>query len=140
MFEKNYVERLRLWRELRESIETCDDPLAKVVEFWNTAPIFAISLDPYNPDTWPTPWEMIQENQYCDFKKILAIYYTLQLSERFSQSSFEIHIVLDKKESAMRYLLFVDNQAIGYYYDKCIDRCELPAMECQIQYNSLPTY
>ena len=83
---------------------------------------------------------MIEENRYCDFTKILAIYYTLQLTDRFSNSRFEIHITLDEKESVLRYLLFVDNLTIGYYYNKSIEAMDLPNLKCQMQHHSLPTY
>ena len=108
--------------------------------FWNTVPTSTIAADPYDNNTWPNPWELLKENTYCEFTKILAIYYTLQLTARFSQSAFEIHIVLDKKESAIKYLLFVDNQIIGYYNDRSIDANDLPTLECQMRYDVLPTY
>jgi len=140
MFDKPFVERLRHWRDLRQSIEQSNDPIKDVLNFWNKAPICRLSTDPYDKDTWPDPWEMLEENQYCDFTKILAIYYTFQLTELFSQSRFEIHITLNEEESKMLYLLFVDNQAIGYYNDRCIDRHELPTLTSQMQHILLPTY
>ena len=140
MFEKSFEDRFREWYNFRLSLETSETPFEDVINCWNTAPIYSIATDPYNRDTWPTPWQMLKENRYCEFTKILAIYYTLQLTDRFSASRYEIHIVLDKKESAMRHLLFVDNQAIGYYYDKSIDKTDLPSLQCQMQYTTLPTY
>ena len=140
MFDKKLEDRIRTWREFRISLETSETPFDDVIDFWNTAPMSSIACDPYDRNTWLTPWEMIKENKYCEFTKILAIYYTLQLTDRFSQSRFEIHIVLDKKESVMRHLLFVDNQAIGYYYDKSIDKNNLPSLQCQMLHTMLPTY
>lgn len=140
MFDQSYVERLRVWKNFRETLETSKTPLDDVIDFWNKAPLYAIATDPYDADSWPDPWTMIANNEYCNFVKILAIFYTLQLTDRFSQSRFEIHIVLDKKESEIKYLLFVDNHAIGYYYDKSIDTKELPTLECQMRYDELPTY
>ena len=140
MFEKDYFTRVKLWREFRSTLETCEDPIDNVLKFWHKAPTSTIAADPYDTDTWPDPWELLKENTYCEFTKILAIYYTLQLTDRFSQSDFEIHIVLDKKESAIKYLLFVDNQTLGYYYDRSIDTDDLPTLECQMRYDVLPTY
>ena len=140
MFDKSYVERLRLWRNFREHLENATDPINDTIQFWSKAPLVNIATDPYDIESWPDPWQMILNNEYCDFVKILAIFYTLQLTERFNQSQFEIHIVLDRKESAIRYLLFVDNQAIGYYNDKCIDKQELPPLQSQVQHNLLPRY
>ena len=140
MFDKDYFTRVKLWRNFRIELETSENPLLDVIYFWNNVPISTIAADPYDKETWPDPWELLKENTYCEFTKILAIYYTLQLTDRFSQSSFEIHIVLDQKESTLKYLLFVDNQAIGYYYDRSIDSEKLPNLECQMRYDALPTY
>lgn len=140
MFDKSYVERIKAWRSFRLTLEETISPFEDTIEFWNNAPLSSIAADPYDKTTWPTPWEMIEENRYCDFTKILAIYYTLQLTDRFSSSRFEIHITLDEKESVIRYLLFVDNLTIGYYYNKSIDATDLPMLKCQMQYDTLPTY
>jgi hypothetical protein len=140
MFDKSYVERIKAWRTFRLTLEETISPFEDTIEFWNNAPLSSIAADPYDKTTWPTPWEMIEENRYCDFTKILAIYYTLQLTDRFSSSRFEIHITLDEKESVIRYLLFVDNLTIGYYYNKSIDATDLPKLKCQMQHDTLPTY
>ena len=140
MFEKDFVSRMTQWRSLRSDIDRSNNPIQDVLDFWNQAPTSRIASDPYDDETWPNPWEMIKENIYCDFTKILAIYYTLQLTERFSQSVFEIHIVLDKEESDLKYLLFVDNQVIGYYNDRSVDIQELPTLQCQMRYDNLPSY
>ena len=140
MFDKTYVDRLKMWRDFRLTLEESNSPFEDTIEFWNNAPLSSIAADPYDKTTWPTPWEMIEENRYCDFTKILAIYYTLQLTDRFSSSRFEIHITLDEKESVIRYLLFVDNLTIGYYYNKSIDATDLPMLKCQMQHDTLPTY
>ena len=134
MVDKNLFDRIKLWRDFRKQLETAENPLLDVIYFWNNVPISSIAADPYDTKTWPDPWELLKENTYCEFTKILAIYYTLQLTDRFSQSSFEIHIVLDKKESAMKYLLFVDNQAIGYYNNGVIDRKEIKHLKCQMHH------
>ena len=140
MFDKSYVERIKAWRTFRLTLEETISPFEDTIEFWNNAPLSSIAADPYDKTTWPTPWEMIEENRYCDFTKILAIYYTLQLTDRFSSSRFEIHITIDEKESVIRYLLFVDNLTIGYYYNKSIDATDLPMLKCQMQHDTLPTY
>lgn len=134
MFNKSYYERLRSWKQLRELVETSDTPFNDVLDFWRMAPLGRPYTDPYNSDLWPTPWELIHENIYCEFLQILGICYTLQLTERFSSSSFEIHITLDKKQDDIVYLLFVDNQAIGYYNDGCCDTEDIKHLVCQMHH------
>ena len=121
MFLKKYEERLGLWRQLRDSLETSDQPFNLLVKFWEDAPVVNIAADPYDQETWPDPWEMIKENCYCDFVKLLAYCYSLQLTTRFSQSQFEIHILYNKQRSERCYLLLVDDIYLGYHENEVID-------------------
>lgn len=126
MFNKNFYERLKIWRDLRHCIEYGDNPISLVLEFWNKVPIERLTVDPYDKDTWPHPWEMIYNNQYCEFTKILAIFYTLQLTDRFSECQFEIHICTDRENSEVKYLLYINDKVIGYYHDDIIFATLLP--------------
>ena len=72
----------------------------------------SIHTDPWDESTWPTPWELVQENQYCDFCIVLGLCYSLQLTDRFSGTNFEIHIIIDSKNSATKYLLVVGDSMI----------------------------
>lgn len=114
MFNKPYQERLAIWREFRNSLETIDSPVSTAIEFFEEIPLVSFQTDPYSRSTWPDPWEMINENEYCEFTKLLAVCYTLQLTERFSKNNFEIHIAMDKEKSQTYYLLFIDNTVVGY--------------------------
>jgi len=140
MFPDNYYKRITVWQDLRNDIETAKDPFELLFTFWNAVPTNSISTDPYDEKTWPDPWEMILQNDYCEFKKILAILYTLQLTERFSNSSFEIHITLDKDKSRYVYLLSVDNTTIGIYNNGYIGYYEQNNLVSQVQYSELPQY
>jgi hypothetical protein len=126
MFDKKYEDRLVLWREFRDSLEVSNDPIQKAIEFYEKAPSTSFSADPYTPSTWPDPWELLEENQYCEFGKILAVCYTLQLTDCFSQATFEIHIRQDREKSRTLYLLFVDDRVIGYSGDTHVSRKDLP--------------
>lgn len=138
MFNKTYYERLKCWKDFRENLETSQTPFDDVLEFWRLAPLSNMQADPFDNTTWPNPWEMIEENIYCEFVKILAICYTLQLTERFSQSHFEIHIAIDKTEEQIVYLLFVDNQPLGYYNEGDFDSSKLFNLDCQMQHIMYP--
>ena len=126
MFNKKFELRLKDWKSFRDTLESSDDPIQDTINFWNTAPIGFIAADPYEQSTWPDPWEMIEENIFCPFVKILAILYTLQLTDRFSRTKFEIHITQDAKMSETKYLIFVDGLCIGYDYSKAIPASDLP--------------
>tara|TARA_B110000503_G_scaffold65531_1_gene102965 strand:+ start:1427 stop:1855 length:429 start_codon:yes stop_codon:yes gene_type:complete len=127
MFDKkHYDERLIIWRQFRNELEAAEDPIQKAIDFYNQAPYCLIAADPFTPSSWPTAWEIIEENNYCSFVKILAICYTLQLTDVLSQASYEIHITRDREKSAIYYLLYVDNIVIGFNGDTYVHRNELP--------------
>lgn len=112
MFEKNADQRLVLWSEFRKKLETSTDPIQEAIDFYSHAPMVSIHTDPWDESTWPTPWELVQENQYCDFCIVLGLCYSLQLTDRFSGTNFEIHIIIDSKNSATKYLLVVGDSMI----------------------------
>ena len=140
MFPNDYYKRLSVWHDLRNEIEHSTDPFSLLFDFWNAVPTNSISTDPYDEKTWPDPWEMIQQNDYCEFKKILAILYTLQLTERFSEANFEIHITLDRDKSRYVYLLSVDKDTIGIYNNGNVGFYKHKNLVSQVQYSKLPQY
>ena len=126
MFDKKYEDRLALWREFRSELETAADPIQEAINFYNNAPDCLIAADPFTPSSWPTAWELLEENNYCSFVKILAICYTLQLTEVLKHEKYEIHITRDRKKSATYYLLYVDDIVIGFDADTYVHRTEMP--------------
>ena len=126
MFDKKYQERLVIWREFRDTLEASANPIQDTIDFYNQAPSCLIAADPYTPSSWPNPWELLEENNYCSFVKILAICYTLQLTDVLSQASYEIHITRDNENSETYYLLYVDDIVIGFNGDTHVHRSKIP--------------
>ncbi len=113
MFNLNYEGRLSKWREFRETLEDSPNPIGDVVQYYRLAPTVSIHTDPYNQKSWPGPWELLHENQYCSFCKILGMCYTLQLTESFKDKTFEIIIGRDIENNTRLYLLSINKQIIG---------------------------
>lgn len=135
MFDKKYDDRLRAWNQFRQNLETSSSPLADVVNVYSKAPMVSIQVDPWDVSTWLNPWELLYENKYCEFSKILGICYTLQLTERFMNEDFEIHIYTNNEESSVHYLLFFQEKVIGYDWPNVIKRNDLPSnFQSQQQY------
>jgi hypothetical protein len=126
MFDKPYEQRLTIWRDLRNNLETSSDTIQEAINFYNNAPDCLIAADPFTPSSWPTAWEIIEENNYCPFVKILAICYTLQLTDVLSKAEYEIHITRDREKSATYYLLYVDDNVIGFDTETYVHRSKLP--------------
>lgn len=127
MFDKKYEDRLKAWADFRSQLETSHNPIQDTIDFYNRAPLVNIQVDPYDETAWLDPWTLLRENNYCSFALILGIAYTLQLTTRFSNSHFEIHICTDKEKSEVKYLLFVDSYAIGYHRACATNIVDLPS-------------
>jgi len=126
MFQKRYEDRLIVWRQFRNGLESAQDPIQEAIDYYNQIPSCLIAADPFTPSSWPTAWEIVEENNYCPFVKILAICYTLQLTDVLSKAVYKIHITRDNKKSATYYLLYVDDNVIGFDTETYVHRSKLP--------------
>lgn len=126
MVDKKFEDRLTIWRKFRDSLSTSSQPVQDVINYWNNIPQGTRNVDPYDQNTWPGPWEMIEENLYCEFTKILAIAYTLKLSNLYDDWQPIIKIGLDRTQSRLYYMLYLDDQVIGFDEDKSVHINELP--------------
>jgi hypothetical protein len=139
MFTKKYEDRLQEWRDFRVSLETAEDTIQSAVDQYAKAPTVSIQTDPWDRDSWPNPWELILENQYCEFCKLLGICYSLQLTDKFSASGFEIHIEVDREKGRNYYLLYIDQQVVGYDEQSYVHRTDLPkTLKSQLVYVMKP--
>ena len=124
---RSFDTRLKNWADFRNSLEQSTDPLNDVISYYNLAPLVSINVDPWDRSVWPGPWELIDENQYCSFCTILGMCYTLQLTERFKDCNFEIHIASDNKNSSNCYYLLVDNEMVVGYNEESVRKDSLPS-------------
>lgn len=136
MFDKKDSDRLRAWVAFRNTLETSDDPVQDTINLYKKAPLVNRQVDPYDQDTWLDPWQLLNENKYCDFSLLLGIFYTLHLTAKFSETPAEIHICKDTENSLeIYYLLFIGDIVVGYDYDKAINSKDLPkTLSTEIKY------
>jgi len=139
MFDLKYEDRLLAWSCLRQELEVSDDPFQHVIDFYSKAPRVSIATDPWDKTRWPDPWEMVFENQYDEFLTVLGQCYSLQLTDRFKGSSFEIHIGIDDKESRTCYLLVVDNSTVLGWNDTYVNLDTLPKSLVAQKIYTMPT-
>jgi len=125
MFDKRFEDKIVVWRDFRNKLETADDPFGLLIDFYKSAPLTSISCDPWDKKTWASPWELLEENQYCRFGIVLGMCYSLQLTDRFKGLPFEIHISTDEERSETYYLLFVDEWVLGYNPEEAVHRDNL---------------
>lgn len=127
MFEQSSEDRLTIWAEFRKNLSVSASPLQEVLDFWNHAPriIHNHLVDPYNPRSWPTPWEIIVNNKYDDFTLSLMIAYTLKLSDRYKDSKIEIKTMVDSSKTVLYNLVYVDDSNILNYSSTPIKESEI---------------
>jgi hypothetical protein len=97
MWKLETSERIACWRDFRKSLDDLplDDAVQAVAEFWHNCPYQPYYLDPADPMSWPTAWELISENYYCDLAKALGMLYTICLTQHGNTLDVEIHIYND---------------------------------------------
>jgi hypothetical protein len=119
MFDLPIDDRLSSWAQLRALIEITNDPYGLALEFWHAAPFvpYNRNINPYNQKSWPTPWEIIVENQYDDFTKALMMAYTLKFTKKFANSKIDIRICIDKAKTAYYNIVCIDDNIVLNYQD-----------------------
>ena len=99
MFKLPTSERLSRWKAFRQDIDKLplDLACAKTLSFWESCPFIPFYLPPDDISNWPNPWQLIEENYYCDLAKVLGIVYTLHLTSHGMHIDPEIRIYYDPK-------------------------------------------
>lgn len=71
--------RLQEWRAFRQDVATQSlaEQCSEVQLWWNLAPRSNISIDPYDMESWPGPWDMVYEGDTCKFSAALGMSYTI---------------------------------------------------------------
>jgi len=118
MWYNDFADRLEAWSELRI---TCaglplEQALQTINEWWHYAPWQAHYLHWDDIETWPDPWELLNDNVYCDLARGLGILYTLSLLDHKDLTSAELilteegyNLVQVNKE---KYILNWDSEVI----------------------------
>lgn len=129
MFEKSIEDKISAWAEHRNNLNTSTDPFMETWEFWQKAPYVPYNkdIDPFNPSSWPTPWEVIVENKYDDFTKALMIARSLKFTDRFKKSKIEIKTLVNNQNKCYYNVVCVDDLwAINYNDNGPVKVTEIP--------------
>ena len=93
MWNDSYHSLLIEWANLREVVRSLplEKALLKTQTFWDEAPICNPYFHITEPETWPSPWELLADKCFCELAKALGICYTLILAKHDEVNS--LHIV-----------------------------------------------
>jgi hypothetical protein len=81
VFQLNYDTRLKSWYDLRTSLVEADTQTKciEVDKWWQRAPLVTHYLHPIDLRVWPGPWDLLNDNEYCQLARGLGMIYTLLL-------------------------------------------------------------
>jgi hypothetical protein len=104
---------MQSWKEFRESLtENC---LQDVVDYWSSWGITARKIDPFNLETWPTAWELVDSGEVCDYSVALGMAYTLVYSSEEWRNRVEL--VMSQTQNYQALLVIIDNsEVLNYSY------------------------
>jgi hypothetical protein len=109
-------ERLTNWKELRKSLASMDDmaKLKAVALYWSKAPLKTIAYDPADATNWPTPWEMMFNNEWCRSSVAIGMESTLRLSG-FPAERMTLKHIIDRDIQAVLLVLVIDDTWVLNY-------------------------
>lgn len=112
-FLSNYYDRLRDWFNLKESIRNSKIQIKciEVDKFWQQCPMSNHFLHPADIESWPNPWELLNDNTYCYYARALGMVYTLMLLgvqdidliEGIDDTATEVVLVVVNKNFVLNY-------------------------------------
>ena len=81
---QTFERRLISWAQLRDSVrhQPVDDTLDAINRWWFLTPWTPYYLHWDDVKDWPDPWQLVNENIFCDVARGLGILYTLAMIER----------------------------------------------------------
>lgn len=79
-----FTTRLESWNLLRDRCQTLSvkSALEDINSWWFRAPWTPYYLHWDDTQTWPDPWQLLNDNIYCDVARGLGILYTITLLDR----------------------------------------------------------
>lgn len=95
MWPRKFEARLAQWARLREQAkhESLESSLQAINGWWFAAPWCPYHLHWDDQATWPDPWQLLEDNQYCSVARGLGILYTIALVDRPDLQTAELQEV-----------------------------------------------
>jgi hypothetical protein len=84
MWQHTFPERLTAWAQLRSQVASIPPELAleAINAWWFQTPWRPYHLHWDDIETWPDPWQLLDDNIYCGLARGLGIMYTITMLDR----------------------------------------------------------
>lgn len=135
--------RILTWRHFRNSLGEFPDALDSIANEWGNVPVKSHYLDP-DPDTWPSIWELISENEYCEIAISLGMAYTILYSNK-PHEEFELLGLNCRRQNQNYYIVSYDSgkYVLNYDHKSVINISSMPTdveLLYRVPYNNLTRY
>jgi len=92
MWHKNFSDRLVAWNQLRtfNAHNPVEQALLNINSWWFETPWMPYHLHWDDQHTWPTPWQLLDDNLFCPVARGLGILYTVSMLERPDMADAEL--------------------------------------------------
>jgi hypothetical protein len=109
-------ERLNEWTTFRDGLPSLpeSEQLEKVCRWWGLAPLNKRSLDPFEPKSWMTVWEMLYSGDLCQNSLAVAMEATLRLSG-WDPKRLSLQYVYSTEENAEFLVVKIDDEYLLNY-------------------------
>jgi len=121
VFQLPYETRLQNWYDLRQSLKDADTQTKclEIDKWWQSAPLVNHYLHPHEVQTWPGPWDLLNDNEYCYYARGLGMVYTLLL---LGVTSIDFCVAIDDNSEEV-VIVLVDNAkyVLNYWPDSVLN-------------------
>lgn len=109
-------ERVTAWKACRENLrgKSEADQLSDVVAFWSQAPLENNSYDLTDPNTWPSPWEMLHAGNWCRKSLAIGMEFTLRLGG-WQPERMKLIMAHDQERSETVFVVEIDGEKLLNY-------------------------
>ncbi|MFA5490880.1 MAG: hypothetical protein WC284_17000 [Candidimonas sp.] len=120
------------WREFRESLSNIDEiAYDQIISFWGRHPQVDFYVDFDDISSWPTPWEIITNGQFCPTGMAICIFFTL-LYSRWDRDRLDIRVVKSPSDEKITTIVVIDDKIVlNYHCDRWVklDDLDIIAMD-----------
>ena len=125
--------RIAEWKELRARVAEAEDVISKIdatLTFWRKAPIENPIIDWDNSTTWPTAWEMLHSNRFCESALSLGVAYSLLYSDPAAFDDLKLILLTDRQNHVQKIVVRTQQQVLNYGW---LDRLSTEVLNtCQV--------
>ena len=129
MWPRTFDQRLEAWVDLRRQTQAL--PVAACLEqintWWFRAPWCPYRLHWDDTDTWPDPWQLLQDTVFCPLARALGMLYTVTMLERPEFATVELVEIQNHNLVLIQHKKYILNWDPGQIVnillvDECVSR------------------